>query len=108
MKYIYSILINEFDKKVGVFRFNPMTGYISHVVVYKPYRGMGYGNQLVKLIIEIGRHSQVNYIWLHVQKDNLLAKHLYLKYGFEIVASGKEVSTYIQNEDSGLILVKKY
>ena len=59
------------------------SGYLSHLVVLKEYRGSGYGKMLMDWAMEQFRKSSVRNIELKVVDGNK-AIHLYEKYGFKI------------------------
>lgn len=49
--------------------------------IEEEYRNKGYGQKIVKLIIK--KYRKYNII-LYVYNDNIIAKHIYEKYGFSI------------------------
>lgn len=49
------------------------------------YRGKGIGTQLARCAIELAYEAGVDKIWLSVEPHNVIARHLYLKCGFEYI-----------------------
>ena len=59
--------------------------YIANFGILKNYRGHGYGNLLLKYLLEIGKNLNVKEIYLRCDKSNVEALNLYLSNGFEII-----------------------
>jgi GNAT superfamily N-acetyltransferase len=50
--------------------------------VRKHWRNRGYGSMLIKMAVDLAREKKVDSVELTVNKDNLIAKHLYEKFLF--------------------------
>jgi RimJ/RimL family protein N-acetyltransferase len=60
------------------------TLFIGDIIIEEEVRGIGYGTICLKLIEEMGKNQfAAKYLELHVFKDNLKARKLYLRFGFE-------------------------
>ena len=59
------------------------------IALYKEYRGMGIGTELMKRILSILRENGYEKVSLSVQKVNYAYK-MYLKLGFEVIAEKEE------------------
>ena len=59
--------------------------YIDSLGVKPDHQGMGVGTKLLQYIIDQYVHTDHRTIGLLVEKENIKAKHLYIKLGFEIV-----------------------
>lgn len=64
----------------------PGSWYINAVAVVSRYRGQGVGTHLMQLAQEMAGKSGAGTVALVVAEDNRLARTLYLKLGYEIVA----------------------
>ena len=51
---------------------------LGNFIIYKRFRGKGYGSVLLSQVISMGKN-----IMLWVRKDNIPAKSLYTKHGFK-------------------------
>lgn len=56
---------------------------LTRVAVKKKYQGKGYSKILLQYIIEIAKNKKFNYIYLLVNKENIIAKKLYKKFNFK-------------------------
>lgn len=61
--------------------------YIEEIAVHKQFRNYGYGNQILKFIINKGKDKGMNLARLHVYRNNKIAYKLYQKLGFKEVKS---------------------
>lgn len=78
----------SFDGKiVGSSALFPMKDRMWEILisVLPLYRGKGIGTQLVRCAIELAYEAGVDKIWLSVDVRNFIARHLYLKCGFEYI-----------------------
>lgn len=57
---------------------------IQNFFVVKNYRGKGYSKLLLQSVIDESIKRNVKSIYLEVNKENLVAISLYLKYGFKV------------------------
>ena len=69
-------------------------GHIEDVVVLEEYRGKGFGNILMKKLIEIGREEGCYKIVLNCNQENV---GYYKKLGF--IEKGTEMSLYLQKNN---------
>lgn len=56
---------------------------IINFYVNTPYQGLGFGKELLELVLDLCQKSGVEFLSLEVRKSNYRAKNLYQKYGFE-------------------------
>jgi ribosomal protein S18 acetylase RimI-like enzyme len=63
--------------------------WIYGVFVDKKYRGEGYGKVLIQQSLNWLKNSGANEVFLYVNKNNMVAKNLYLNYGFVIISESK-------------------
>lgn len=59
------------------------------ISLYKEYRGLGIGTELMKRMLELLRQKGYRKVSLAVQKDNY-ALHMYQKAGFQTIAEKEE------------------
>ena len=55
------------------------------ICILDNYQGFGYGKLLMNKLIEFLFNSKINNVYLCVDKNNIIAYNLYLKYGFEVI-----------------------
>jgi ribosomal protein S18 acetylase RimI-like enzyme len=88
------ILISYFDgKPVGLIRaalkdedVAPDTAYVGSLYVHKDFRGKGIGKMLFnRLIEEVSKHSEINFLRLWVNEEQTTAINLYQTLGFKLV-----------------------
>lgn len=77
-------VIEDGDIIVGYFAYWLVDGqaHILNIAVARAYRNKGYGNLLIKAMIEEAKKEGSTKLSLEVRKSNLIARHLYDKYGF--------------------------
>lgn len=68
------------------------------------YRGQGFGEMILKFVLEVCELSGVEQISLEVRQSNLAAKNLYSKYGFGKVS--ERIKYYPDGEDAD-VMVKR-
>ena len=56
--------------------------YVYDLEIYEEYRGQGYGNLMIKEMVERFTDDSQRPLWLAVKDKNAPAVHLYNKYGF--------------------------
>ncbi len=61
------------------------------VVVLEKFQNMGYGNILLKLLLEKAKEKKIERIRLSVDKKNLSAVNLYKKFGFLKIVERNQV-----------------
>lgn len=79
-----SLLLNSIENKSEI---NGL--YIQNISVNKASRGEGIGTKLMNYIEAISREKDEPSLWLDVAFDNLNAKRLYERQGFEVVSKNK-------------------
>lgn len=75
--------------------------HITNIVVRKDLRKKGIGSQLLEKLIEVAKSEKVTSLTLEVNTNNLSAKKLYKKYGFQILGIRKK---YYHQTDDALIM----
>lgn len=73
-------LFNDDDKKIGEAEIDIKGKMISRLCIYEPYQNIGYGTEIVKMLI---KDYGCNCLW--VNADNERAIHVYEKCGFKKV-----------------------
>ncbi|KAH7656526.1 Peptide alpha-N-acetyltransferase protein [Dioscorea alata] len=63
----------------------PGYGYIANLYVPKSARRRGVASNMLLLALEIARSNGANEVFVHVSKNNVVARQLYEKIGFQIV-----------------------
>lgn len=74
---------------------------LTRVGVKRKYQGKGYSKILLQYIVKIAKNKKFNYIYLLVNKENIIAKKLYKKFDFKF---NKNIKLY---EIEWELLVKK-
>jgi ribosomal-protein-alanine N-acetyltransferase len=101
-------LVLEIDQEVG--------GYLGlwimeeqaemiNFYVDKKYQGMGFGKMILEFAIELCEMSKVQNLTLEVREDNIVARSLYEKYGFQFSHRREK---YYQDGSDALLLIKKF
>lgn len=74
-----------------------MYGYIANLCVGKSARRQGIACNMLRFAIESARSSGVEEVYVHVHRNNMAARELYEKTGFEIVETAQPVegNTYL-------------
>lgn len=74
--------------------------FLWRLMIDKRYQGRGYGKEAVKLalaFIKTFPHGKAEYCWICYDKDNEVAKKLYLSMGFkEIEIQGDDINAVIK------------
>lgn len=65
------------------------------IYVVEKFRGKGYSKIIMNYLIEFAKEKEIKFIYLTVDKDNIIAKKLYEKYGFFIQNDNNQ---YIKNQ----------
>jgi ribosomal protein S18 acetylase RimI-like enzyme len=63
-------------------------GHELAVFVHPSFRGVGIGTRTVQALLDLGRQSDVDRVWLSVARTNRPAVALYQSLGFETVRAG--------------------
>ena len=61
------------------------------ISVQKDYWNQGVGSRLISAAIDFAKHSGITVIHLDVRSDNKAARHLYEKFGFEVIGEFREM-----------------
>ena len=74
--------------------------FLWRLMIDKRYQGRGYGKEAVKLALDFIKtfpHGKAEYCWICYDKDNEVARQLYLSMGFkEIEMQGNEINAVIK------------
>jgi ribosomal protein S18 acetylase RimI-like enzyme len=62
--------------------------YVYDLEIYEQYRGQGYGNIMIREMVERFTNDAQRPLWLAVEDKNAPAVHLYNKYGFSVKEKG--------------------
>ena len=76
-------------------------GHITNIAVREDRRGMGYGEQVTRAMIQLAADSGMNWMTLEVRRSNKAAQELYHKLGFIDVGYRKR---YYENTEDALIM----
>lgn len=80
-------------------------GHITNIAVREDRRGMGYGEQVTRAMIQLAADSGMNWMTLEVRRSNVAAQALYHKLGFIDVGYRKR---YYENTEDALIMVLEH
>jgi len=75
-----------------------LSAYIQTIEVLSQYRGQGVGRELLLCLEESARAADASTLWLHVDKTNQTAIHLYASHRFLPV--GEEKNYYASGRDA--------
>ena len=103
-KYIVAKNENEILGFAGIWIF-PDDVEITNIVTKKTERKKGIGCLLLEKLIEMAKKTNRNNISLEVNENNVIAKYLYEKYGFEIVGVRKK---YYHGKEDAIIMTKYF
>ena len=80
--------------------------YITNVAVFPEYRKNGFGEALIKRLIEMVKKENADFITLEVRKSNISAIKLYEKCGF--CAVGERKSFYEKPCEDAILMTKNF
>ena len=80
-------------------------GHITNIAVHPDRRGMGYGEQVTRAMIQLAADSGMNWMTLEVRRSNKIAQSLYHKLGFIDVGYRKR---YYENEEDALVMALEH
>lgn len=80
-------------------------GHITNIAVHPDRRGVGYGEQVTRALIQLAADSGMNWMTLEVRRSNKAAQSLYHKVGFIDVGYRKR---YYENSEDALIMVLEH
>lgn len=78
-------------------------GHITNVAVDKAHRSKGYGEMVLKALIQLAADSGMAHMELEVRRSNTVAQNLYHKLGFIDVGYRKRY--YADNNEDALLMV---
>ena len=78
-------------------------GHITNVAVDQAHRGKGYGEMVLKALIQLAADSGMSFMELEVRRSNVVAQNLYHKLGFIDVGYRKRY--YADNNEDALLMV---
>lgn len=78
-------------------------GHITNVAVHKDHRGKGYGEMVLKALIQLSADSGMAFMDLEVRRSNTVAQNLYHKLGF--IDVGYRRRYYADNNEDALVMV---
>lgn len=81
--HIYTVILYVGDQAVGYGHLDKEGGVVwLGIVIKKDFQGMGFGNLMIKKLLEYAKKVHIKHISLTVDNDNPSAIYLYEKYGF--------------------------
>lgn len=80
-------------------------GHITNIAVHPDRRGVGYGEQVTRALIQLAADSGMNWMTLEVRRSNKAAQSLYHKVGFIDVGYRKR---YYENSEDALIMALEH
>ena len=80
-------------------------GPITNIAVHPDRRGVGYGEQVTRALIQLAADSGMNWMTLEVRRSNKTAQSLYHKVGFIDVGYRKR---YYENSEDALIMALEH
>ena len=80
-------------------------GHITNIAVRADRRGMGYGEQVTRAMIQLAADSGMSWMTLEVRRSNAAAQNLYHKLGFIDVGYRKR---YYENSEDALIMALEH
>lgn len=110
-KNIYGVYIMLEDVTTGEVvgmitgRFQGKGAHISHLIVSSDYRGLGLGNKLLELWIDLVEREALPKITLEVRESNITAQRLYTKHGF---IKEKTLPYYYYDNDETAFFLCRY
>ncbi|MGB9679638.1 MAG: ribosomal protein S18-alanine N-acetyltransferase [Thermoanaerobacteraceae bacterium] len=80
-------------------------GHITNIAVHPDFRSMEVGTRIMESLIEIAKKSGISAMTLEVRASNIIAQHLYSKFGFKPLGRRKN---YYQDNNEDAIIMWKY
>ncbi len=80
--------------------------YITNVAVFPEYRKNGFGEALIKMLVETVKNENADFITLEVRKSNASAIKLYEKCGF--CAVGERKNFYEKPCEDAILMTKNF
>lgn len=76
--------------------------HITTLAVMPEYRSRHIGERLLIACIDVARRRKAKCVTLEVRVSNIVARHLYDKFGFEV--TGERVNYYTDNGENALVM----
>jgi len=103
VSHLWAIIVNtEFCGYICFWMFAGEI-HLMNIAVHPGRRGKGFGNRLLKKMINIGASEGIEYIWLEVRPSNLSAIALYQREGFREIARRERY--YKDTNEDAIIMV---
>ncbi|WP_053955812.1 ribosomal protein S18-alanine N-acetyltransferase [Inediibacterium massiliense] len=98
------VVIEDHEKVVGYGGMWKIVdeGHITNIAIHPTYRKKGYGDKVVKALIQIAKEQKINSMTLEVRASNEVAKCLYEKNGF--YSCGVRPKYYEDNGEDAVIM----
>lgn len=100
-------IVAESDGKIvgyGGFWIVADEGHITNIAVHPDYRSKGIGSKIMEGLIDIAKKNRIIAMTLEVRQSNIIAQHLYAKYGFKPL--GRRKGYYQDNNEDAIIMWK--
>lgn len=100
-------VVKEEEKLVGYMLYQVWGDEMElHTIAVDPKkRGQGIAHKMMEFLLKNAKNDEVRYIFLQVRPTNHIARHLYKKFGFNIV--GIRHNYYHDNHEDALVLKKE-
>lgn len=76
--------------------------HVTNIAIKPEYRGRGYGERLLRRLMELAVAGEANRMTLEVRRSNLIAQKLYAKLGF--TAQGLRKRYYTDTNEDAIIM----
>jgi len=99
--------VAEVDNKIvgyGGFWVVVDEGHITNIAVHPEYRSKGIGSKIMEGLIELAKKNGIISMTLEVRESNIVAQHLYAKFGFRPL--GRRKGYYQDNNEDAIIMWK--
>lgn len=81
-----NVVARHGDRTVGHAALLPYDDTAELVIFVHPdYQEVGIGSRLIRALLGRGQEAGIGHVWLSVQQDNHVARHLYRSVGFETI-----------------------
>jgi len=100
-------IVAEVDNKIvgyGGFWVVVDEGHITNIAVHPEYRSKGIGSKIMEGLIELAKKNGIISMTLEVRESNIVAQHLYAKFGFRPL--GRRKGYYQDNNEDAIIMWK--
>ncbi|AIS51734.1 putative ribosomal-protein-alanine acetyltransferase RimI [Thermoanaerobacter kivui] len=100
-------IVAEVDNKIvgyGGFWVVVDEGHITNIAVHPQYRSKGIGSKIMEGLIDIAKKNGISAMTLEVRESNIVAQHLYAKFGFRPL--GRRKGYYLDNSEDAIVMWK--